>query len=176
MKTELDDFVLEHTPFVWRVLTHLGLRRESLEDACQEVFVAALRGLASFEQRSSQRTWLYGICRNVALSERRRYRVLTEIPMEDLPETVIQPAQEGALWVKRAHERLIQALSHLEESQRLIFILYEIEGLAMQEIASELGAPLRTCYSRLHAARQRVHSELRRSELRTNTPGRARND
>ncbi len=165
MNTEFEDFIAEHTAFVWRVLTHLGLHREQLEDVCQEVFMAALTGLSGFQHRSSVHTWLFGICRNVAQVQRRRSRAGTELPMAELPETVIQPAQEGELWIKQAHQRLIQALSHLDEDQRLVFILFEIEELTMQDVARELGLPVSTCYSRLYAAREKVHAELRRSTL-----------
>ena len=35
-------------------------------------------------------------------------------------------------------------------------MLYELEGLAMNEIAELLGCPVQTAYARLHAARRRV--------------------
>lgn len=157
--------VLEHSPFVWRVLIHLGVPRSRLEDASQEVFVALLKALPSFEGRSSLKTWIYGTCRNVAFTERRRARETTEIPSEELPETIVQPAQEGQLWIRRAHERLVAALARLDEGQRQVFVLYEIEELSMEEIARELGVPVATCYSRLYAARDKVHAELRRRAL-----------
>lgn len=165
MTVEVADLVLEHSAFVWRVLFHLGVPRNRLEDASQEVFVAMLRALPRFEGRSSLRTWIYGTCRNVALTEARRARERTEIPTAELPESVVQPAQEGELWIKRAHERLVAALSQLEEEQRQVFVLFELEELSMEEIARTLGAPLRTCYSRLEKARERVHAELRRRAL-----------
>jgi RNA polymerase sigma factor (sigma-70 family) len=128
-----------------------------------EVFLAALG--AQFDGRSSFQTFLYGVCRNVARSERRRFRVDTEIPTEDLPETVVQPAQEGELWIKRAHERLVRALDLLDDAQREVFVLFEIEQLSMEEIAQAQGAALTTCYSRLYAAREKIQAELRRRAL-----------
>jgi RNA polymerase sigma-70 factor, ECF subfamily len=154
--------VVEHSAFVWRVLLHLGVPAGQLEDASQEVFLVVIRQLERFEERSSVRTWIYGICRNVALAMRRRTHEHTELLMEELPETVVQPAQEGALWIKRAHEQLLRALRGLDEEQQTVFVLYEIEELSMEEIAQSLGAPLSTCYSRLYAARQKVQADLRR--------------
>jgi len=163
MNGERAALVVEHAGFVWRVLMHWGVPRSRLEDASQEVFVLALD--ARFEGRSSFKTFLYGVCRNVALSERRHHRIHSEIPTDELPETVVQPAQEGELWIKRAHERLLRALEQLDDAQREVFVLFEIAELSMDEISSATRSPLSTCYSRLYAARERVQAELRRRAL-----------
>jgi RNA polymerase sigma-70 factor (ECF subfamily) len=165
LKSTAAALVVEHAPFVWRVLTHLGVPRHRLEDACQEVFLIVLDKLSTFEARSTLKSWLYGICRNVAHTERRRDRTHTEIPTAELPESVVQPVQEGEVWIKQAHARLIHALSLLDEDQRQVFVLFEIEELSMEEIAASMRVPLRTCYSRLTTARAKVHAELRRRAL-----------
>jgi RNA polymerase sigma-70 factor (ECF subfamily) len=163
--------VVEHSAFVWRVLIHLGVAADQLEDASQEVFVTVLRQLDGFEERSSLRTWIYGICRNVAFSSRRQALKRLEL-VEDLPDSVVQPAQEDALWIRRAHEQLVRALQTLDEDQQTVFVLFEIEELSMEEIAESLAAPLSTCYSRLHAARDKIRARLRRSE-NLNSPKKA---
>jgi RNA polymerase sigma-70 factor (ECF subfamily) len=155
--------IVEHAPFVWRVLVHLGVPKGRLEDASQEVFLVLLSG--RFAGRSSLKTFLYGVCRNVASVERRRQRDDRELVTDELPETIVQPAQEGELWIKRAHERLVQALGRLDDEQRQVFVLFELEQLSMDEIARAMHAPLSTCYSRLYAARDAVQAELRRRNL-----------
>jgi RNA polymerase sigma-70 factor (ECF subfamily) len=85
--------------------------------------------------------------------------------VDELPETVVQAAQEGDLWARRAHARLIWALGELKEEQRAVFVLYEIEELTLEEIAEAEGAPLTTIHSRLKVARERVQALLRRSVL-----------
>jgi RNA polymerase sigma-70 factor (ECF subfamily) len=155
--------IVEHAPFVWRVLAHLGVPHSRLQDASQEVFLVALGD--GFQGRSAFQTFLYGVCRNVARSERRRYREESEIPMAELPEAVVQPAQEGELWVKRAHQRLLHALAGLDEAQREVFVLFEIAELSMEEVARATASPLSSCYSRLYAAREHLQAELRRRAL-----------
>jgi RNA polymerase sigma-70 factor (ECF subfamily) len=155
--------IVEHAPFVWRVLIHLGVPQSRLEDASQEVFLVLLSG--RFAGRSALKTFLYGVCRNVASAERRRRRDDRELVTDELPETIVQPAQEGELWIKRAHERLVQALGRLDDEQRQVFVLFELEQLSMDEIARAMQAPLSTCYSRLYAARDAVQAELRRRNL-----------
>ncbi len=165
MKVDAASIVLEHSAFIWRVLTHLGVPKARLQDASQEVCLTLLRSLPSFEGRSSLQTWLYGVCKNIAFAERRRSRENSEIPTDELPETIVQAAQEGELWIKRAHQRLVLALQQLDDGQREVFVLFEIEELTMDEIARSLAVPLSTCYSRLYAARDKVHAELRRRAL-----------
>lgn len=164
MQLSASELVAEYSGFVWRALVHLGVRDEQLKDLSQEVFLVATRKLGEFEGRSSVRTWLYGICRNLAADARRRDALIPE-RVDELPESIVMPAQEGALWAKRAHAQLVRALDTLDDEPRLVFILFEIEQLTMEEIAEATGAPLRTCYSRLTVARERVAAQLRRQGL-----------
>ena len=62
----------EHFDFVWRCLQGLGVSASLLDDAAQDVFVVVHRRLPGYEGRSSLRTWLYGVVRNVAFKQRRR--------------------------------------------------------------------------------------------------------
>ena len=84
---EVSALVLEHGRFVWRVLRHQGVVESQLEDLSQEVFLVMFRRFSSFENRSSIRTWIYGICRHVAADSRRRRRRKPEVLMDSVPET-----------------------------------------------------------------------------------------
>jgi RNA polymerase sigma-70 factor, ECF subfamily len=170
MTPSISHVVSEHAGFVWRALVHLGISENQIKDTSQEVFLIALQRLGEFEGRSSVRTWLYGICRNVATDTRRRERRRPELATHELPETIMMPAQEGVVWAKEAHAQLVRALDHLDEDQRLVFILFEVEQLTMEEIADATLTPLRTCYSRLQAARNQVRAELRRHEHLSHSP------
>jgi RNA polymerase sigma-70 factor (ECF subfamily) len=105
---------------------------------------------------------LYGICRNIARSARRKRRALREAAVEELPDTEAPASQERALWLKQNSARLVEVLDELSEEQRMIFVLYELEEVSMEEIALALEAPQRTCYSRLEAARKQVLARFRR--------------
>jgi RNA polymerase sigma-70 factor (ECF subfamily) len=156
--------IREHADFVWRVLRHLGLNETQLEDASQEVFLIVLRQLPTFEARSSLRTWVFGICRNVA--QRVRMRMRREAGSSDLSEPTAAPTQDRELWLKQAHAQLVAALDTLDPEQRAVFVLYEIEELPMEEIAAGQAAPITTCYSRLQVARSKIEAALRRREQR----------
>lgn len=155
--------VVQYAPFVWRVLIHLGVPTDRLEDASQDVFLVLISG--KFRGASSLETFLYGVCRNVASVERRKRQDAVELVLDELPDSIMQPAQEGELWIKTAHARLVRALGLLDEAQQQVFVLFELEQMPMEEIARLMKAPLSTCYSRLYAARAAVQAELRRGAL-----------
>lgn len=159
---DLHAIVTEHAPFVWRVLRHLGVPDSQLDDLSQEVFMVLVERPNAFQGRSSMRTFLYGVCRNLSRSARRAPR---EALMEELPDHGAPASQEHSLARKENEARLTEVLSELSEEQRMIFVLYEIEEVSMEEIALALNAPSRTCYSRLEAARKQVEARFRRKLL-----------
>jgi RNA polymerase sigma-70 factor (ECF subfamily) len=144
----------ENAPFVWRTLRYLGVPESDLADVCQEVFITVHRKLAGFEGRSALRTWLYRICQRAASDFRRRAYVRREIVRED-PTGRAPPAVDGVGHLE-ARNALNFALEKLDPTRREVFVLYEIEGLTMKEVAEILECPLQTAYSRLHAARRQL--------------------
>ena len=151
----LESLFESHAAFVWRVLARLAIPAADLPDVSQEVFLCANRLLATFEQRCSVTTWLYGICVRVASTHRRRLLRRREQLTSEPPEATFSG---GALSADVAiqRERLERVLYQLPEDRAHVFILYELEELTMSEVAAALGCPLQTAYSRLYAARKAV--------------------
>jgi RNA polymerase sigma-70 factor (ECF subfamily) len=147
----------EQARYAFRVLRYLGVREADLQDVCQEVFITVHRKIDEFEGRSSIRTWLYRICRNAASDYRRRAYVRREIPTDwaapEMPEGEPSADTRGRA---EARSVLQHALTLLDDDKREVFVLYEVEGLTMQEVADIVGCPLQTAYSRLRAARDVV--------------------
>jgi RNA polymerase sigma-70 factor, ECF subfamily len=152
----------EYAPFVWRTLRHLGIAEADLDDVCQDVFTTVHRKLDGFEGRSTLRTWVYGICLRVASDRRRRAHVRREQPMAEPPVRAVEATQDEDYARTQARALLTRLLEALDDDKRAVFVLYEIEGLPMKEIAEIVGCPLQTAYSRLHAARDRVQQGARR--------------
>jgi RNA polymerase sigma factor (sigma-70 family) len=149
----LEDVYREHADFVWRILGNLGVAAMHREDAIHEVFVVVQRRLADYDGRASLRAWLFGIARNVALHQRRsQARHLRRI--EVALEPPAPPGPEEALARQEARLLVARFLAGLTEELRLVFVLSEIEGLRMPEIAERLGVKLNTLYSRLSTARR----------------------
>lgn len=146
----------EYAAFIWRTLRHLGIAESDLPDVCQEVFLAVHKKVDGFEGRSKLSTWLYGICMRVASDHRRRAYVRRELPVSEPPPRQLDATQHEDYERLQARALLQRILDGLDDDKRAVFVLYEIEGLAMKEIADIMSCPLQTAYSRLHAARRHV--------------------
>jgi len=142
----------EHVDFVWRMLERFGVAPASIEDAVQEVFLIVHRRRSEFRHASSVKTWLGGVAIRVAKdfrrsSERRTKREEDiESKIERGPHEVVERGQALAL--------LMRALDTLEEDQRTVFVLSELEELTAPEIAEATGANVNTVSSRLRLARK----------------------
>jgi RNA polymerase sigma-70 factor, ECF subfamily len=158
--------VREHAVFVWRTLRRLGVREADIDDVCQEVFVVVHRKLPEFEPRASIKSWLYGICIRAAAAHRRKAPVRREVPTESPEEgSAAWGGPEASLESREALVMLDRALDALDADKREVFVLYEVEELAMSEVAQIVGCPLQTAYSRHTAARAHVVAFFRRLAL-----------
>lgn len=150
----------DHLDFVWRVSRRLGVPEASLDDAVQDVFLVVHDRLASFEGRSSLRTWIYGIVRRVARDHRPSKR---ERPLDEAPEapTDAVSAHDG---VERAEaKRLLHALlDTLDDDKREVFVLAELEEMPMPDVAQAVGINVNTAHARLRAARHQLEASLAR--------------
>lgn len=150
----------EHTPKVYRSLRYLGVPEADLPDASQEVFLVVHRRLDEFRGEASLGTWIYEICFRVARAWRRRAAARRDAPTSDPPAIAIEANQESLLQVAQARHRLLQMLDKLPEEQRAVIVLHELEELKMGDVATLLGCPLFTAYSRLRLARKRLEQLL----------------
>jgi len=145
MPTALDLFERHHLT-VFRFLVRMGLSREDAEDATQEVFLRVPRALPAYEERQSERAWVFRIARNVRLDQwRAAGRALTPEPLNGEPAARSVPAAERLA--------LEQALEQLGEAERESFVLRQIGGLGYAEIAEATGATPDAVRSRIHRAR-----------------------
>ncbi len=160
----------QYARYVWRLVFRLGVATNDVEDVCQEVFTVVHRKLPGFEQRSSLKTWLYGIAYRCASDYRRRAHRKREVLEDDMTETLPgEPLQEQHVDVKRAQALMARALESLDEAKRATFVLYEFEELDMTEISHIMQCPAQTGYSRLNAARKHIEREVSRMHMERRT-------
>jgi RNA polymerase sigma-70 factor, ECF subfamily len=141
-------------PYIWRSVQRLGVPSSQVDDVVQEIFLVVHRRLGDFESRSTIRTWLYGIALRVARVHRSRYRRTQAEPLDvevlrapDATRPDEQAANAEAVLLVNA------VLDELEDEQREVFVLAELEQLSVPEIARALEVKLNTVYSRLRLAR-----------------------
>ncbi|MBX3185763.1 MAG: sigma-70 family RNA polymerase sigma factor [Labilithrix sp.] len=156
-----------HAPFVYATLQRLGVRAGDLEDVLQEVFVVVQRRVHTFDGTSKATTWLFGICLRVVSAYRRRGFRKNETSVAEPPERVDDRATpEESLAEAESRRRLGALLDEMDLEKRAVFVMFEIDELPCEEIASILGVPTGTVHSRLHAARKSFQAALLRMQAR----------
>ncbi|HSP06829.1 MAG TPA: sigma-70 family RNA polymerase sigma factor [Acidobacteriota bacterium] len=152
-------------PIVRFLYRYLG-NMEEAKEVCQDVFVKIFRGIPSFQNQSSLKTWIYRITLNAVLNEKRRwYQRLRDrfLGLEGVTRTIAcsVPDPELSLTMSDRTRAIAIALKRLRPDHRAILVLRDLEGLSYQEIAEALGLPLGTVKSRLARARQEMKDAIR---------------
>jgi RNA polymerase sigma-70 factor, ECF subfamily len=166
-----DRLVLKYRSRIVELAMRYTRNRADAEDATQETFIKAYRGLRDFRSDSAFYTWLYRIASNCAknlLKARRRGSFKNAIDFSDYQHAVRHPTR---LWDLATPEELAltadirgmtnAALEGLSEEQRTAITLREIDGLSYQQIASAMSIPVGTVRSRVFRARNIIDHELR---------------
>jgi RNA polymerase sigma-70 factor (ECF subfamily) len=158
-----EKIVKRYTPLLYSLAFRLLGQGEEAEDAVQEIFEKVFRALPRFRISKRFFPWLYTIGLNhLRTLERRRrrrgrLRVSSEEPqrmIEILASDQVNPVKQSEL---KEGERLAQeALDTLRIEQREVFILRQIQGLSVQEVAEVLQIPQGTVKTHLHRARKRM--------------------
>jgi RNA polymerase sigma-70 factor (ECF subfamily) len=152
-----------HFDFTWRSLRGLGVPPASIDDAAQKVFLATAQKLSSIVV-GSERAFLFatarGIAANARRAQQRSFELIDEAALVVHPDA--GPDPEEALATRQAREVLDRILDGLSEDVRVVFVLYELEGQTMAEIAALLGTPMGTVASRLRRGREEFQSAARR--------------
>ena len=147
----------------------LGNRQEA-EDVAQDVFITVFKTIETFRGEAKFSTWLLRIAAN---HSKNRIKHLARRPTEgvdpddvsqvrslpdrpappvqsqiDAPDKILEGAQTNAL--------IQQAIADLDEDQRLLVVLRDVEELSYDEIGEITGLPEGTIKSRLHRARMAI--------------------
>jgi RNA polymerase sigma-70 factor, ECF subfamily len=165
-RTGRDDFARLTDPFRTELLTYchrmLGSRHDA-EDQVQETYLRAWRSYATFEGRSSLRTWLYRIATNLclnALAARSRQPMPTGLPddSDDQSEAVSSGADPAVIVAAREHRRhaLLVVWQHLSPRQRAVLILRDVLNWQATEIADLLGTSGAAVHSMVRRARAQL--------------------
>jgi len=154
-----------------RIARHVARYLKSaadVEDAVQETFIRAYRGLAAFRGESAFYTWLYRIAANVAIRhlQRQPQHVLLG---DDAPEERVDAFAPGVSDSQQPERTLIaaqiadtvqRALAKLQPELAEALLLYEVESKPYAEIATMLGVPIGTVRSRIFRAREFIARRL----------------
>ena len=170
-KEAFEELVRRHQHRVFAVAGGILRRREDVEDIAQQVFVKAYFSLKGFDQRAAFSTWLYKITVNECWDLLRKKKVRPLLYESDLSEE--QARQFGATEELESRapdigeqlasrEHVENLLSALDPRDRMMLILKEVEGFAVEEIAEILDLNANTVKVRLFRARRRIVSRARK--------------
>jgi RNA polymerase sigma-70 factor (ECF subfamily) len=156
-----------HYDAVWRALRRLGVPDAQVDDAAQRVFVVASRRLDEIIVGGEGR-FLYGIAMRIASEVRRRDPARREIRGEETFAVLADdaPGPEESLLDHEAREALDETLDGMPDDLREVLVLVELEGVAVNEVATMLAVPIGTAHSRLRRAREAFTKSARRVRAR----------
>lgn len=124
------------------------------DEATQEVFLRAWRGLASWRGEASAATWLHSLARNTLINLAARAELRACGGEAELA------ARQAPLARPGLRLELDEAIAALPAGARAIFVLHDVEGFSHEEIAARLGLALGTSKSQLHRARLLLRAAL----------------
>jgi RNA polymerase sigma-70 factor (ECF subfamily) len=155
----------QHFTMVWRSLRRLGVADVALDDAVQDVFLVLHRRWADFQHQSSLRTWIYGISLRVASDHTRRARRERARWSPEEPELESSAESPDHLYQQREAALILRAaLAQLEDKEREILVMIDLEERSVVEAAEAIEINLNTAYSRLRRARQSFEKALRAAQ------------
>jgi RNA polymerase sigma-70 factor (ECF subfamily) len=168
-------FVLRYQERVYRLLLRMLGDGAEAEDLAQEVFISIFKSIDGFRGDSQLSTWVYRVaanhCRNRIKYLTRRRRQLTEGYDEQGDDHLVAGAHHGRseapdqLIEAKQTESLLQAgLLSLDDEQRELIVLREVEHLSYEEIMAITGLPEGTVKSRLFRARAGLREYIERAE------------
>jgi len=156
----------------WRMVGQM----EDAQDLTQDAFLRALESIQSFQHKAGFYTWLYRIAVNLSLSHRRKSarqmklslhgrdgEMIGDCPGTELVGRVTSEKSDPAarLSARESEQLVMSALDGLEDDQRAIIVLKDIESLDYQQISMILEVPVGTVKSRLHRARMALRDRLK---------------
>jgi len=147
-------------PRVFGVCLQLCGERTLAEDAMQNAFLAAFRGLRSFRGEARLSTWIYRVAIREALALRAR-RPPPGDAAEAAEELPANAAPVDAQVEARQEARAVQAaFRKLSAEHQTVLSLFAVEGLKHRQIAEVLGIAEGTVWYRLHEARKALRAQV----------------
>jgi RNA polymerase sigma-70 factor (ECF subfamily) len=170
-KEAFEELIRRHQHRVFAVASGILRRREDVEDIAQQVFVKAYFSLKRFDQRAAFSTWLYKITVNECWDLLRKKKVRPLVYESDLSEEQARQVMTSGERANpepdisekiEARENVERLLEGLDERDRLMLMLKEVEGYSIEEIAEVLDLNGNTVKVRLFRARRKVVSQAKK--------------
>lgn len=133
-------------------------------DIMQNVFVKTSQNLWRYDESKRFYTWLYRITVNASIDYMRKHRRHRHEPLENVYETAENHADnpERTFITSQLREHITAATERLNGKQKSAFVLRDIEGCHIDDVADIMEMPEATVRWYLHRARQKIRKDLLR--------------
>lgn len=148
-----------HAAYIYRIALSIVRDRALADDVVQETMIRAWRGAPIQPDGDMPRAWLARVARNAAIGMLRRRREELYGP-DAIPEKESNVTPARTVEGRAALDQLRGALGALDEGDRALIVLREIEGMTYDEIAETMELPLSSVKTRLFRARQQLKRAL----------------
>lgn len=171
-----DALVRRHQGRLYAVAYRLMGNREDALDVTQEALIKLYRKIGSWQPTGGFLPWLLRLTTNQAIDHLRRRKRHPQEPLDEtfVPETEgasVEPSVPGTeeeVQNREIDARVRAALSVLSPAQKTVFVLRHYEGLALAEIAEQLGCTVGSVKVHLFRSLKKLQKEL--GDLRGPTP------
>jgi RNA polymerase sigma-70 factor (ECF subfamily) len=162
--------VCRHSGRMLAVARRFLCNDEDADDAVQDAFLAAFRGLDKFQGNSTLWTWLHRIVVNACLMKLRAKSRSRAVPIDDLLPAFDEAGRHcrpGRAWPEQAPAQLMRketriqvrgCIDRLPKRHRAVLLLRDIEELDPEQTAQLLGIAPGAVKTRLHRARQALRT------------------
>ena len=146
---------------VYRIALRMCGNAADADEAAQEAFLAAWKGLPNFRGDSQFSTWLYQLTTHAAIDLMRRQIATEDITEVSAPDPAPGPQQQAER--RETQEAVRDAILQLTPEYRQIVVLRFLEDLSYEEIGAALKLPSGTVKSRLNRAKAQLKDILSKS-------------
>jgi len=151
-----------HQPRIYRFTMKLCRHPEDAKGVLQETMLDAVRGIASFRGDASLSSWLYTLARSRCIKRRRKLAPTSLEPIHEQHHLAHDAAgPDESLAGREIASAIERALTDLDDAEREVLVLRDVEGLSGKETAKVLDISLAAMKSRLFRARDTLRSKLR---------------
>ncbi|EWM54252.1 RNA polymerase sigma factor [Ruminococcus flavefaciens] len=157
----LDEIIIEYSDGLILYLTSIVGSIQTAEELAEDTFVLLGTKKPKYKEKSSFKTWLYAIGRNIAIDHLRKYAKKSCFSIEETPEMTDDKAEIEEAYIKKEQQiKIHKAMRKLPQNYQQVLWLIYFEGFSNKEAARIMKKSLRSLESILYRARKSLRSQL----------------
>lgn len=157
-----NELVLRYQDRVYNTAYRFTGNTADAADIAQQTFINAFRAIAGFKGDSSVATWLHRITFNLFASDLRRAPRRRAASLDDEEANLLPAAVADDPAEADDNTRLVrEILAAMDEGDRKLIVLKDIDGYKYREIAEMLGMPEGSVHGRIHRIRMALREKLK---------------